>query len=407
MSALNIFNPSSGPTKRQGGRAVKPSISQALPVPFLPASTGQEDRVRYIAFLALCGTSKTESVTAWKLYIVSYTLALFPMFEGQLDRTIYSPVPITPEVLQSISLAMTNLDGMIWEENTETLSAQERALNALSAGPGLPQPDPEAWSRYILEEAQPKILVCHYAILLFMAGKRVDGSDHTPLTRARPEALIKKSHLPVNPELLMGSIRFSDESHVQINNAWQELALLRSLCFTSFAEYEQDATNDLQDIIYTTMHLLKYSGMQHAKIVNGFLQAYPWAREVPALRTAISKFDQSILSAARYPKKVQPYIKLIYGDKADIFPRKEMEVLISCAVSASEETSPDIVNFYTSEAFTSIVEAFMAERSRRGNVRTLTLRADEHSLLSKLGHLDITPATEEEEEEVDQDEEHE
>ncbi|UNQ74998.1 ORF2 [Fusarium oxysporum mymonavirus 1] len=393
-STQQFFSPQNQTPGGRQKRLLKSAISSAIPIPVLPQSVSVDDRVKYLATMAALGTSISADIAQWKVYILAYTLMLFPQFERSIQRDIYAPVVMTAETIAAVIHAYDDLSAMPETYDADDLHEAEIAFNETVVGPGLPLPNPAAKTRYLPEETTAKILASHYSILLFIAGKRIDTEDHTPLTKNRPDALIRKAHLAAEPQLLTGCLRFSDKSHSELNSAWQELAALRALIFPAFAEFSSEATDDIQDLIYTTMHLLRFSGMQHAKIVHGFLGAYPWARDVPALRSAIAKFDESIIAAAGYPTAIQPYVKLIYGDKSEIFPRKEMEVLISCAVAATQDTSPDIVNFYNSDAFNPIVEAFMAERDRRGEVRTLTLKAQEANLRAQvsLGHKAETPS---------------
>lgn len=399
----NVFAPTSGIKQGKQSTLVKSAISSAIPVPVLPDTMLTADRIRFLSAMTAIGTSESTAVSAWKTYILAYTAALFPSLVPLFNRSVYAPVQISPDHIKDVLAKFDNLESIEEGTDEDTETDQEREFNELTIIPGAPKTDADALTRHLICETHPKIIAAHYSLLLFMAGKRIDSGDHTPITKNRPDALIRKAHLDFEPVILTGSLRFSDASHNAINSAWQELAALRSICFRTFAEYEAEATDDIQDMIFTTMHLLKFSGMQHAKIIHDFLKAYPWAREVPALRTAIAKYDESIVAVAGYPVIVQPYVKIIYGDKATVFPRKEMEVVISCAVQAAQEVSPDIVNFYTSSAFTPIVDAFIEERARRANIRTLKVNAEEDALLKKLGVV-AKPAAEEEEYDEDNEE---
>jgi hypothetical protein len=179
---------------------------------------------------------------------------------------------------------------------------------------------------------------------------------------------------------LEGELRLSDESHLAINNAWAEMSQLRALVFTEYAHYNASETDMAQDIVYTTMHLLKFSNMAHAKITFDFLRAYPWAVEVPALRTSIGIYLDSIKVASSMDQNLFPYVKLIYGDKSNVFPRKELEPLVACATTVNQATQTSLADFYRSNAFNPIVEAFIIEKERRENIRDLTLRKQESEL---------------------------
>jgi hypothetical protein len=200
-------------------------------------------------------------------------------------------------------------------------------------------------------------------------GKRIEGDDHSAITASRPDAVKKKAHLSQQMAFLDGALKLSDNSHIPINSAWAELSALRALTITEFSKYSQNDTDFVQDLIYTTMHLLKWSGMTHAKITMNLLLAYPWIDEIPVLRTALGVYVESVVALMKVDPVLRPYVKLISGDKSAVFPRKELEPLVACAVSVAEETGEEIKKFYRSNAFVGVVEAFTEERDRRDRIR--------------------------------------
>jgi len=246
---------------------------------------------------------------------------------------------------------------------------------------GLPEiPKDKDWMS-VHGEWIPKVLACHYSLVLFLAGKRVDGSDHTSMTVKRPKALRDKAHLGASVGFLDGALRLSDTSHLLINNAWAEMSILRSTCITEFAAFSASDTDFIQDIVYTTMHLLQFSGMQHAKITHGFLKAYDWVVEVPSLRNSLGIFVGSVKAMAKYPGEIQPYLKVIYGDKVDVFPRKELEPLVACALAVGREIDENLKDFFSSGEYAAIVEAFMDERERRRTIREGKILREEQEFL--------------------------
>jgi len=394
MSAF--FSPSSGVRKTKAGGPIKTALSTAIAVPVLPSDASEETRLKFLLGIAATGASESPGIEAWKVYIAAYSVCIVPPLQARLTQGIYRFVPLSAEAVTAYLARYDALSTIPDDHPEEAFHAHETSFWSTPVMPGFPPLPANKLYRFLPWEENGKVSVCHYSIVLFMAGKRVEGDDHTPITQKRPDAVIKKAHLEGEFELLKGSLRVSDIGHPCINSAWAESAILRSTCITAFSEYEASDTDVFQDIIYTTMHLLKYSGMQHAKIIHGFLQAYPWAAEVPSLRMSISTFHESAKAALKYDERMRPYVKLVLADKATIFPRKEMEPLIACAVSATEEVSPSLAAFYTSSDFVAIVEAFLAERDRRLNIRDMTLRAQEIELMDQVGHVEEEGEEEEE-----------
>jgi len=129
-----------------------------------------------------------------------------------------------------------------------------------------------------------------------------------------------------------------------------------------------------------------------------FIRSYPWIVEIPALRTPLSVYVESMGALSRTDPVQRPFIKVIYGDKSPIFPRKELEPLVACAVKVATNVSETIKGFYVSNAFTAIVEAFEDELERRERIRT-------GELLQKERALGVTAEEDYEEEEEAGDEE--
>lgn len=193
-----FFSPDVTHGASKGKRLVKSALSSAIPVPVLPTTMNVQDRMKFLAVMASVGTSEEESVASWKVYILAYTLMLFPAIEGMLPRDIYAPIPISTEGIETVIRAYDALEQIPDDYEADELHEHETAFIQTVVAPGVPRPGGTCLPRYLREETTRKIIACHYSILLFMAGKRVDGADHSSLTRARPEALIKKAHLPAD-----------------------------------------------------------------------------------------------------------------------------------------------------------------------------------------------------------------
>lgn len=370
MNLGSLFQASSSATLPKNKKAPLTRFTKKLVVPVLPGDAHDDVRDAFALYLMLCGTSKTTEVEEWKLYIAAYTAYIVPSLGSQYNKDVYTVSTISEVKQQTLATAY---DGYM---NAVEASA-EGATDAMKEGflqgarlPGFPEPDVSLPWHEGFAEVVPKIIVSHYAIVLFIMSKRVDATNHDPIAAKRPLALRGKAHIEDVCAFLDGQLRLSDESHIMINNAWAESSALRALSMREFATYQEMETDITQDLIYTSVHLMKFGNMTHAKITYSFLKAHPWVDEISSLQGAIGVYRDSILAASKHPEHLRPYLKLIYGDKLGIFPRNELEVLIDCAVAVEKETNPTIDDFFVSDKYAAIVEAFMSERARRAELRT-------------------------------------
>jgi hypothetical protein len=379
--ASNLFAPTSFQQGQKKGPSIKSVLISSISVPVLPDTIAPEVRMKFLTAMTAVASSKTVSLQEWKVYIAAYTLMLFPAMGKDLPRDSVRPTPISTEQITSFVNMYDSIKAdPSYAEDTPPVAA-ETFFTSAPIMPGLPLMDSSVQMRHIQWEEHYKVVACHYAIVLFLAGKRIEGDDHSPITQKRPDALMRKAHLDGEYAVLNGPYRISDVGHVLINSAWAELTSLRIYCIKAFATFEAEGTDEVQDLIYTTMHLLKYSNMNHAKIANNFIAAYPWVHEVPALKSSLVIFVDSVKAADQYDSAVRPYVKLMFGDKANIFPRKEMEPLIACAVAATQDVNPTLAQFYTSDDYAGIVDAFLEERDRRSHIRDLKVKMEEAELL--------------------------
>lgn len=368
----SLFAPVQPPTAAGPSRAPTTAFTSKVPYPILGPNATETDRLALAAAFMLAGTSTTGTLLEWKSYLAGYTVLVTPALAGMLPQATYTRIVIPETQMATIRSAYRDFFSILHDTDIAPTLEQKRAYANRGFPAGIPAPNVDLPWEEAYGEIDPKVVACHFAIVLFLAGKRIDGTDHTPITVKRPEALRSKAHFYDVIGFLDGSLRLSDHSHSIINSAWAESSALRAKCFTEYSQFAHMETDIIQDLIYTTMHLLKYSGMQHARITYGFLQAYPWVVEMPTLRAAVATYMESVQAASKYPEHVQPYIKLIYADKAGLFPRNELEPLVECALDVAKKTTPTLQEFYTSDNYASVVDAFNRERQKRESTQTAT-----------------------------------
>lgn len=369
MPSEGVFGPKNLSRVGKQQTPLKAAFIDKCMVHLLPGGVSEETREKIAFAMMMTGGSKDDMLGPWKQYIATYTFLMFPGLRKKADVSgfVFREVP-----MNEVNGIIQKIDSLIEALNSEDqtrISTAAAMLEGKAIYPGLPTIPSELDWMAGHGEWVTKVIACHYSLVLFLCGKRLEGDDHSAITKRRPDALRKKAHLGDTIAFLDGPLRLSDVSHLQINNAWAEVSSLRSVCIQEFALFSGMNTDFVQDIIHTSMHLLRYSGMQHAKITHDFLRANEWAVDLPSLRTPIGVYVDSVKAASRYPREIQPYIKLIYGDKADVFPRKELEPLIACALSVGRELNESLNDFYASGEFGPVVEAFLNERERRERIR--------------------------------------
>lgn len=380
LLATKVFTPTATLTRGKKGAPIGLSLVDKVVVAHLPKGVSEEAR-RAFLFLVMCaGTSLSSSLNEWKAYVAVYTLAVAPGLEARMPASSFTLVPLTPAQVIELTTIFESFKSALSDRNESAVTDIVSRGAAASYIPGLPKWNPSLDWKPAGRMWVPKVMFGHYSIVLFLIGKRVDGDDHTSIAINRPDAIKKKAHLSMPVPFLDGDLRLSDSSHVLINNAWAELATLRGLALTEFAQFAQSDTNFSQDLIYTTMHLLRWGGMQHARITIDFLRAFPWVASIPSLRTPLAVFVESIRALEKIDPTLRSYVKLIYGDKSAVFPRKELEPLVACAVSVAKEINPTLEDFYVSNAYASIVDAFTEERDRRDKIREGELVQKERGL---------------------------
>lgn len=376
----NLFaaNPATAAKARAPPTAL--SVTEKTPYLVLPGTSDEDTAVAWLLHLALLGTSVTTRVKEWKSWVLSYLIAVAPHLAAKIPGRAYPRIVLSDTQIKDMVKTLGDIKALYaTKDKNIVVPGMKKACESISFD-GLPVIAKDLPWEKLSGDWDVKILLGHFSIVLFLVGKRIEGSDHSPIAKARPEAVRKKAHLFTVRALLDGDLRMSDVSHNLINSAWAEMAVVRSVAITEFAAYSQSDTDFGQDIIYTTMHLLRWSGMQHARITMDFLHTYPWATEVPQLRTFIAKYLDHMKTAAKFDPVLQPYLKVIFQDKVDVFPRKELEPLVGCALDTQEAVSDTLKNFYRSSDYSSIVAAFREEAERRSSIRSKQLRAKEVQL---------------------------
>lgn len=340
------------------------NLVQKTTIYLVPKDLTDRERLALGLAFALLGTSVSATLEQWKSYVCSYTCFLIPGILGRTPGDSYSQVHLTRATLAPVlATIQAYMDVAYADEASNTLP--DGGLDGLTIHSGLPSAHAPAECKWVGAEATMKHIYGHYSLVVFLAGKTIGEDNRVAITEKRPLAVIGKASLDEHTLILNGALRLSDASHVYLHAAWSEMTSFRSQCFLEFVGYASMEVNFAQDIIYTSVHLLRFSGMGHAKLSYKLIRAYPWVVNFSPLAGSVATFLDSVRESARVPEHLQPYLKLIYGDKSSLFPRKDMEPLIACAAAEEETMSDTMTQFYRSDRYSAIVDLFMEEKQRR------------------------------------------
>jgi hypothetical protein len=397
----SMFAPQGTQKKIKADVLLPTRLTAKVQVYLFPTTLSEEVSTKIGFSFALIGSSSNKSSVEWKSYLVSYTCFLFPQITRSLDKNNYEISELKVDDIKEILDKVSKLVEASKAEGDES-SIKTGFLSGLKFHDGLPSLGETSNEAWLGAECKMKHVYCHYATVLFLAAKQVtDANSRTQISKSRPEALIRKYHLDEETGILNGSFRLSDHAHIMLNVAWAEMGAFKVNCVTSFAKFSSDEANLAQDIIYTNMQLMKYSGMTHAQISYKFLKAYPWAADIPILRSSVVTFIDSLIQSNAVEAYLQPFTKIMYGDKSALYPRKDMEPLVACAVAAETDVHETLQGFYTSQKFGAVIEAFLEERKDREIRRNRLARGIKGSMAYEEAHEDSEESGDEQDEDED------
>jgi len=374
----SMFAPQAAQSKTKSTLLLSTRLKSKVRVFVFPANLSEEDSTIIAFAFCLTGSAVNKMSPEWKSYLVSYTCFLFPNLTRGLDKNAYE---IEEMNVSDIASQMEKIKALVsaaqtQEEHTVIPSGFLSGFSLHDSLPSLGITTDEEW---LGAECKMKHVYCHYATLLFLSAKQAtDDRAKAQMAKKRPDALIRKYHLDSDTSILVGAFRLSEHAYTMLNVAWSELGAFKVQCISQFAKFSSDESNLAQDIIYTNMQLMKFSGMAHAQISYRFLKSYPWATEIPILRSSVVTFIDSLMQSNSIEPELQPYTKIMYGDKSALYPRKDMEPLVACAVAAETDIHETLQGFYTSQKFGGVIEAFLDERKDRETRRTHKSRGKAH-----------------------------
>jgi len=362
-----IFAPAAQPLTRGGKGGVTSTLQVKTPVVLFPKVLTPDQTLKMALAFALLGTDLSATSLQWKSYVASYTCLLFRGFSQKLPKDSFEIHEVTIESVQTVLDKIDGYQAVAYVDEADNALA-DNGLDGLSVHRTLPTARILKGCKWVGAECTAKHAYCHYALVVFLISKQVGSSGHDPIAINRPRGLIQKYSLDDVTMILNGDLRMSNDAHVGINVAWNEMSAFRAICMREFATFGASDTDMGQDIVFTNVRLMRYGQMVHSTLIYRFIQEYPWVAEFPGLRGQVAAYKDSIRAMLGVDATIRPFVKLIWGDKTNIFPRKEMEGLVACALSVLEETNDTLKDFYRSALWGNLVESFQEERLRRERV---------------------------------------
>jgi hypothetical protein len=119
--------------------------------------------------------------------------------------------------------------------------------------------------------------------------------------------------------------------------------------------------------VYTMAKMIEFAGMQQATFIHEFLQAMPQSVNYSCIRPSFNAYTISLREVAETPSYLQPFFKVIHGERTRAFHRNSILTLSACATAYKKYTTPSMKNFNLGEGATQAVNMYDAEAVRRGH----------------------------------------
>lgn len=375
-----IFGP--GPRGGDGGlRSQAEGIVEKLTVYTWPVGPRSNDAsLAVMAYFTAYGRSESVSPSSWATWAFSYIMLAFPEMQvvakTQNEREYqFKPLPRDfVAALVAVSAAAEDYD----DDNPEAYREVVRLIPSLTGLPSVPVNE-EFFPAQLAASATVQAVYGFTSLLIFLAGKKIDDKNASTITERRPSNLINAYQIPEPATFfLTGEGKMSPEAHRYVNQAWVTYAHMRTAVISEAARFSV-GTSLPQRVTFTIVKLIEYAGMQQATFIHEFLQAMPQCVNYACIRPSLNAYTTSLREVAATPGYLQPYFKVINGERTRAFHRNSILVLSSCATAYKKYTTPSMKNFNLGEGATQAVNMYDAEAARRG-----------HSTLQGLA----TPATE-------------
>lgn len=372
VASANLSHQIFGPGLRTGDgglRSQAEGIVEKLVVYHWPdAKLSDDAKLSLLSFFTAYGRSESVSPSSWATWAFSYLTLSFPDFQDRAkvenDREYaFKPLP-TAYVQAMVELASAAED---YDDTAPNLYSD--AVRNVPVLTGLPEiaKTPEFFPPDLAATATIQSVYGYAALILFLAGKKINEKNATTITERRPGNLRDAYNIPEPATFaLLGDGKMGSNAHSYISQAWITYSHMRVAIISEVARF-QEGVSLAQRVVYTIVKMMEYSGMQQATFIHEFLQALPQCVNYSCIRPSLNAYTTSLREVAAAPGYLQPYYKIIHGERTRAFHRNSILTLSACATAYKKYTTPSMRNFTLGEGATQAVNMYDAEAVRKGH----------------------------------------
>lgn len=376
----SAFSALSDSRAAQDGVRLTSAFKSTTVLNLIPASTPEKIRQFICAIWMTCLKSVDTDIELWNSLLLSLSVALLPDSQKliaakaiqirEISHTEITAIVEYRDNLIELSSVLPELNGenivtdqgvLLYEglptELKEKFKGYEQAAQSVPIPASFPEENRAPVGLWLFTATKTEVLYGVYSLIAFLAGKTITEENKSAIESRRPAAIENKYGCK-NSELLTGKFKMSRQAHEGFNRSWTILAEFRKNMFDSFTTFSHQESDLGLSVIWTTVKLMEYAGMQHTQLIHSLLRTYPWVINVPALRSSVQAYIVSLKEFVKIPPHLRPYYKVMHGDKSTLFQRKHMEPLIAVAVHHLADNRPEIANYYTATGSKAVIAAF-------------------------------------------------
>jgi hypothetical protein len=385
-TSANLSHQVFGPGVRNGDGGLlsqAEGIVEKLVIYHWPREAVSDDsKLAVMAFFTAYGRSEDVSPSAWATWTFSFLILAFPQLQGiaraENDREYaFRPLPIDYiRAVVDLSVAAEEYD----DDNPSAYRELAAGIPTLACIPDMPSTE-ETFPPELAATITVPAVYGFAALLIFLAGKKINPQNATTITERRPMNLVNAYNIPEPATYsLVGDGKMGSTAHEFVNQAWITYAPMRMAVISEVARFSAGRTL-AQRVVYTLVKMMEYAGMQQGTFIHEFLQARPEAVNFSCIRPAYNAYATSLREVAAAPAYLQPYYKLIHGERTRAFHRNQILILAACATAYKKYVTTSMKNFLLGDGATAAVNMYDAEAASKGlpTLQGLTL-SEPHDL---------------------------
>lgn len=375
MSGMSAARPANAATRTRG------SVKAGLPLVYvLPDGAGDRVQLRWLRYLTWCFTHDGgDSTDNFFTALFSFLRALWPNVLRGCDGEAWRVSTVSRDTLNLIDRMtddLPNLRDVADPYNEQALDARRAVLVARLTH--LPTPD----SGVSVEDVALMGSFLEFGglagIFMMAASKDAGSTGDVTLMNSRPSAVAEKYALDdVSAPSLVGELRPSLTTFIQLNQVWIRASIPRKALFSYMAEVGEMEAGVIDEAAFTTFRLMKWANHAHVAIITDFLAKFPDARWCPQLLPYVTTFFAGMSDL--YSKcpvyraqdgtvvrdnnghearnmEILPFLKPIYGDTRDLLKRNQIEPLLYVARHFLMESSPTLSQYVVGSAHPALLQ---------------------------------------------------